>query len=103
MTDQPTGDMFAQRLNDTFRIRVDESTCLDLELIEVTPLPVRSPRRGSAPPARTPFSLVFRGPKDPLLSQRIYRFEHESLGDLDIFIVPIGPDDEGVLYEAVFN
>jgi hypothetical protein len=103
MTDQPTVETFTQCLNGTFTVRVDDSTSLALELIEVTPLPAHSPPRGSQPLKRAPFSLVFRGPKDPLLPQRIYRFEHESLGDLDIFIVPIGPDEEGLLYEAVFN
>ena len=56
-----------------------------------------------ADPEHYKYPLVFRGPRDTLLPQRIYRFEHESIGDLDVFIVPIGPDDEGMLYEAVFN
>lgn len=50
-----------------------------------------------------PFSLIFQGPSEPLLSQRVYSFRHPLLGGLDIFIVPIGRDDTGVEYEAVFN
>jgi len=103
MTDLPTRDTFTQCLNDAFTIRVDDSTNVSVALIEVSPLPERSPGTGDSKPRREPFSLVFRGPKEPLLPQRIYRFEHGSLGDLDIFIVPIGPDDEGMRYEAVFN
>jgi hypothetical protein len=52
-----------------------------------------------------PFSAVFRGPRDPVLPQRIYRVEHDGIGTLEIFLVPVGPDPKqgGMLYEAVFN
>jgi hypothetical protein len=54
---------------------------------------------------------VFRGPLEPILPQGIYRLEHEHLGALELFIVPIGPNKnansaEGptaMLYEAVFG
>jgi hypothetical protein len=52
---------------------------------------------------RTPFSLVFRGPLQPLLAQRIYRVEHDSMGTFELFLVPIGPDGVGMCYEAVFT
>lgn len=55
-------------------------------------------------PRAEPFALMFTGPAQPFLEQRIYRFEHQVLGPLDIFIVPVGTDDVGALYyEAVFN
>ena len=42
--------------------------------------------------------------KDPrVLPQRIYRLEHNGLGELDIFLVPIGKDADGVSYQAMFN
>ncbi|MDX6508976.1 MAG: hypothetical protein QOG81_728, partial [Gaiellaceae bacterium] len=37
------------------------------------------------------------------LPQQIYRFDHDELGTLEIFIVPIGTDEGGVRYEAVFT
>ncbi len=52
---------------------------------------------------RAPFSLVFRGPGEPALAQRLYALDNETLGRLEIFLVPIGPVDEGMRYEAVFN
>ena len=58
---------------------------------------------GGWPGGRQPFSLTFRGPAEPLLAQAIYRLEHALLGALDIFIVPIGPDGDGMLYEAIFT
>jgi hypothetical protein len=51
---------------------------------------------------REPFHLMFRGPARPILPQRIYRLDHGGLGSLEIFIVPIGADDRGVVYQAVF-
>ena len=51
---------------------------------------------------REPFTLLFRGPTEPVLPQRTYGLEHPSLGRTEIFIVPIGSDADGVSYEAVF-
>ena len=53
--------------------------------------------------SRVPFSLLFLGPRDPILPQRIYRFDDEQLGAFEMFIVPIGRDDRGVEYEAIFT
>jgi hypothetical protein len=51
---------------------------------------------------RPPFSLLFQGPADPLLPQGTYRFEHGSVGVTEIFIVPLGRDEHGSVYQAVF-
>jgi len=51
------------------------------------------------------FCLLFRGSAHQLLAQNTYVFEHPRLGDLTLFIVPIG-SREGAphcYYEAVFN
>jgi pimeloyl-ACP methyl ester carboxylesterase len=89
-----TAETFSGHLGDSFRVYPDDSSTLELELVSATELGDGSGR---------PFSIVFRGPKDALLPQRTYRMEHEKIGAFDIFIVPIGPDDEGLLYEAIFN
>jgi hypothetical protein len=49
------------------------------------------------------FSIFFRGPHGMLLEQKIYTFEHDKMGTFDMFIVPIGVDEDGYTYEAVFN
>jgi hypothetical protein len=51
--------------------------------------------------ARSPFRLTFRGPADGILPQGTYPLEHDAM-QLDIFIVPIQPDAQGPLYEAIF-
>jgi len=81
------------------RFRLDlGGTTLELSLVSADAL-------GEAPSAdsrRHPFSLVFRGPHAPALSQRIHRLESARLGVLEIFLVPIEPDAAGQRYEAVF-
>ena len=52
---------------------------------------------------RTPFSLLFRSASAVLLPQKVYRVTHAALGALDIFLVPVGRDREGIIYQAVFN
>ncbi len=55
-------------------------------------------------PRTDPFALIFTGPTSRVLDQRTYLLSHPSLGELEIFLVPIGPGREGpVRYQAVFN
>ena len=93
-----TLDDFAGHRNETFRVSHAGST-LELLLIEANALAAAT----AAPQGRAPFSLVFRGPRDVSLEQRIHRLEHAELGVLELFLVPIGPDALGLRYEAVFG
>lgn len=52
---------------------------------------------------RQPFGLVFRGPLQPALPQRIYRLAHPAVGTHDVFLVPIARKAEGMEYEAIFT
>ena len=49
------------------------------------------------------FTLHFHAPRESLLPQAMYHFRHAELGGFDIFIVPLGPDDLGMRYEAIFT
>ena len=75
--------------------------------VEATPAPVAftlvsATAAGEWPGGRTPFSLVFLGPGEPLLPQATYALRHAVLGVLEIFLVPIARDADGVRYEAIF-
>jgi hypothetical protein len=104
MLDDLTRERFAPHLGSVFRIRVGPAETLGVVLIEAADL---GEGGGTSPGDRVgrrrPFSIVFRGPRAPILRQRIYRVEHDRMGALDIFLVPIGPDAEGLRYEAVFS
>jgi hypothetical protein len=60
-------------------------------------------RPGDAPRARTPFSILFRGPLEPVLPQATYPLENDAVGTFELFIVPVGPDEGEMQYEAVFG
>ncbi|MFN3536181.1 MAG: DUF6916 family protein [Brevundimonas sp.] len=91
-------EAFAGRAGETFDLSMGDST-LALTLVEVKPLPARA-FRGMM---RAPFSLVFRGSTPVVLPQRIYRLQNAAMGPLDIFLVPVGRDGKGAIYQAVFN
>jgi hypothetical protein len=93
-----TFEAFSPHLNSTFALGVGETT-LEVTLTQATKQPVR-PFPGMM---REPFSLFFRSGTPVVLPQRIYPFTHEALGKLDIFVVPVGRDPQGVVYQAVFN
>lgn len=48
------------------------------------------------------FRLMFRGPADPVLPQATYRIRGDR-SEHFMFLVPIGRDESGTEYEAVFN
>lgn len=102
MLDQLTCGHFEPLLNKGFVIHIGAEQTVDVVLIQVQPLPAQ-PGRGGQPPKRQPFSLVFRGPLHFVLPQRIHEVEEPTLGKIAIFLVPIGPDDSGQRYEAIFN
>jgi hypothetical protein len=78
---------------------------VDLELAEV------NEHTGPRDAFRAPFSLLFHGPLAPVMPQASYPLQHGQLGPLDLFIVPLGPQEPAapgqaptaMRYEAVFG
>ena len=68
-----TVETFRPHLGERFRL--DSEPAMDVELIEAEGVGER-PFEASG---RVPFSLVFRGPLEPVLPQRIYRFDSTRL------------------------
>jgi hypothetical protein len=62
---------------------------------------------GRAPPdrprVRAPFSMYFRGSPAEIIPQGCYRLTTERVKWEAIFLVPVGRDEAGTEYEAVFN
>jgi hypothetical protein len=87
--------MFEENLNTRFWLLDESSETYALDLIELT--------NGHSTPRQEQFSLRFRGDRNKVFPQRIYPMKHDSIGDFDLFLVPIGRDDIGTFYEAVFN
>jgi uncharacterized protein DUF6916 len=97
MLDSVTKEIFAPLVGSTFQIRLNPQETVPVELAEISEFP------DYEGPRRAPFSLVFRGAHRFVLPQRIYQLEHEKIGPMEMFLVPIGPDQKGMRYEAVFN
>lgn len=100
-----THEDFHPSLNQPYRLTASDVQ-VPLTLIEVKRL--RGPQRKED--KRDQFSLLFQGPPSPLLPQHQYPLHHERLGEITVFLVPVGRVDQrhqdpaaDVLYEAVFT
>lgn len=96
MSPELTLETFKPAVGDAFTVGGDGGAKIELLLVEAEPKDV-----GPHAP-RPAFSLLFHGPADPLLPQATYRFEHGTLGVMEIFLVPLGRDEHGSVYEAFF-
>jgi hypothetical protein len=87
---------FAATVGEDFALDLGTAS-ITLALIEAKPLTYH------AGGLRQPFSLVFRAASPVVLPQKTYPLANPTLGKQAIFLVPIGRDAAGVLYQAVFN
>jgi len=94
-----------------FRILKNGLEPADIRLIEISertsPIAIRTAKIGDTDAAAVKasadsFSIVFFGYR-PQLKQEVYTFKHAVLGTFDLLLVPIGKDQTGFYYEAVFN
>ncbi len=95
MIEQWTRDVFAQQVHTPFQVHNAVGSAITVELVQLTDAP-SSPKTES-------FALLFRGPASAFLDQGAYEFQHEHMGTASLFIVPVGRDQTGYYYEAVFN
>ena len=93
-----TLDHFAPLLGQDFTIRLENGEAYTLQLDEAISL--GSP---AGPGLRQPFALRLCNPRrNAFLPQRMYSLEHPDLGNLQLFLVPLGPDASGMRYEIIF-
>jgi hypothetical protein len=92
---------FDAHVGSSATVRIDGDESHDLKLEEVVHIGAKMARGAK----RHAFSVLFSASKDLELEQQIYRVEHLELGEMDLFLVPLGPDPEGgaMLFEAVFT
>jgi hypothetical protein len=88
---------FAQHANTTFEVLFSDGS-MPLTLIDIQPLPSQSPNA-----MRAPFSLIFKSNIQHVLPQNTYRLRDPNKGEVDMFLVPLGRDAQGVTYQAVYN
>lgn len=99
MIDRPlVYEDFADKVGDDFVAVFDDGPSIAMSLAEAAPLASHGAKL-----TRPPFSLVFVAAEPRVLPQRLYRLRHAALGDIDIFLVPVGKDERGICYQATFN
>lgn len=91
-------DHFLPYVGDTFVIISYADHRINFTLQEVN-----NSKNQSTAFKRQPFSLLFSGPVQPSLPQATYQFNHSVLGVMEIFIVPVGKDQESIFYEAIYS
>lgn len=94
-----TVETFAGREGQRFWITFADAE-LDLELNTVREAPDDWGSTGK----RKQFSLIFHGPLEPVLGSQIWPLEHDELDKLEVFMVPVGPNEanDAMRYEVVF-
>ena len=95
MTEALTQKAFADQIDTKFTLVLEGFDPIELKLSRVSDLIESNGAEG--------FSIVFKGPGEFVLRQNTYRLEHDAMGAFEILLVPIGKDEQGVDYEAVFN
>jgi len=89
---------FAPYLNETFEVNLGASS-VEMTLVQAT----KGKPRDWEGLRKEPFALLFKCAKPVILPQRVYPFANSGFGKMDIFIVPVGRDRDGVVYQAIFN
>ena len=95
-----TAETFEALEDKRFALHVSDAEVIGLELAAVRR---HAANRLEANAKREPFSLIFVAPDSSHVPQHTYRLANADLGDLTIFLVPIGPVDGQMRYQAVFN
>lgn len=88
-------DKFAEVLGTSFVLKAADGKAMTIELVEVSEAKER--------PHQLSFAIVFLTPEASIVEQGLYDLEHETLGAMQLFLVPIGMSDGRMRLESVFN
>ena len=101
-----TADTFEEYIDSDFIVKLlDEGGTESLYPLTLHAVErVGEKERDMAAHGRESFSLIFKNPeKERYLMQSTYALHHDSLGVLHLFLVPLGPRDDGMYYEVIFT
>ena len=96
MLEEITHKSFESIVSETVELRAGEfSFRADVESVDLL--------RKSSGQERDAFSVVLQAHDLDNHGQQMYQLSHPGLGDLTLFMVPIGPGESGMRYEIIFN
>ena len=93
--DLPTKEQFSAHVDSTFRASLDSGESMELRFFRLDPAISNSIQES--------FSLMFKAPLDTPPVQNMFRLEHDKLGAMELFLVPVKQKDDCLVFEAVFN
>ncbi len=86
---------FEPHVNEKFEVETEEHGKLPVELVEIGEHSKENLES---------FSLLFKGDKDKLVNQKIYKVNHPKMGKIDLFLTPVVSEkQDGIYYEAAFS
>lgn len=91
-------EAFASRLNESFQVGLGAAS-VEMTLVQAT----KAKPQNFEGLRKQPFALLFKCAKPVILPQKIYPFENSAFGKMEIFIVPVARDKDGIVYQAIFN
>jgi hypothetical protein len=99
MSDAFTIERFLPHVGEVFHVILAEGQEVPVLLSEISRLVSDGDRRRT----RVPFSLLFHAPRDVWLEQQVYRLVNPGMEPFECFLVPIGPDQNGMRFEAIYT
>jgi hypothetical protein len=89
-------ERFRAQLNTVFAVHTADGANVGFVLAKISERPITKNVEQ--------FSLIFHAPAGTAVSQGTHGFQHHALGNLDLFIVPIGAlDSRRAVYQACFS
>ena len=86
---------FDPHLKEKFDVNSEEHGAVEVELVETA---------DKSNDVTDCFTLLFKGSKEKLLDQKLYKVKHAKMGELDLFMTPVFDEDKDAFYyESVFN
>ncbi|MFD0894874.1 hypothetical protein KBB96_04345 [Luteolibacter ambystomatis] len=97
--DRLSRDWFLPHLNSRFSMSLTGSSTVDMTLSEVS----AETRIHNDANAYTAFTILFDAPKGSPAAEGIYHIRHPQLGEMDLFLAPVGNTIARLQYEAAFT
>ena len=97
-----TTNEFERHIYQPFQLQFMPMLTLSLTLVLVQkPLSESSAEQTTADDPQ--LSLIFRGPRQPILLSQQYQLSHSYLGQLQLTLTPYERQESGMLYQAVVS
>jgi hypothetical protein len=94
---------FSALVGDRFEIAPGDGPPFEATLTSCSETPHGVPDEWRRTVGRVPFALLFHGDPPAPVRQQICTLSHHELGRFELFLVPLGPDERGMRFEAVIS